>query len=566
MAFISLISWGANTMWPLGFILSALYTAFLFFLARYLEHNLSDTTTRNDSTATSSDGNVQQVNISTTNLDSISTFKKTSGLVSLLYGLGVISLGVTGFFLPVNFLDCTGAASSPEGFQFYWSTNKTDLPPSVRKWASDTTNEWNPDGPSFAYVPSTGVTMFDGTDSDTTTSKLWTLKGPNPAPVKHLEYDYPSPFIPMSASAVCFQPDPMPSASRKGETEDLASWIFCSDGIEFKKEQVDRSNSDAPKAHYDTLLSFYPVNGTLWFKELPSNGMEDGTMVYSLDLETMISTLHSKRVPASKERDCDENAMIRKVALLSLLVSVIPMTALSIILWKTKRVPSMGVLCYICITLVYISIHAAIAPEDLDGEFIAFRWWCTVSGLLCLVVSAHLLLSIDGEISIDSSHAGPLRGSLVASALAFTWGTSMLFFFDDFNNRDTLGWWILWNISTACPLILIGVATNSVSVLWLGGQAFISDAFRLAEMVDSTLFFFLVFSLIGLSIGSLGYFFMWRYQEAIQSWSRAQVQVINGYIVATCHPSTRYQELATTLDEVDSSSLLPQEEPSSEEA
>eukprot|EP00980_Cylindrotheca_fusiformis_P009987 scaffold2212_cov143-Cylindrotheca_fusiformis.AAC.5 len=572
IAFISLIGWGASTIWPLGFILSALYTGFLLFFARYLEQNLSDATGSNNATGGSEEEYIQQDDISATNPDSSRTFKKIPVLVNMLYGLGVISLGVTGFFLPVNLLDCTGTVPSKSvtRYKYSWRTNETELPPSVREWASNQPSLWDKTtfGASFAYVPSTGITMFEGTDFSDSKNKpsLWTLKGgADPTPTEHQKYESPSRFISMSDNAVCFQPDPMPATG--------SFWLFCSDGIEFRQEQLDHhSNPDTPIAHYNDLRSLFPVNGTLWFKELASKPTEYGGMVYSLDPETMVSTLHSKRIPVTpednspKDGDCDGTVVVRKLALLSLLVSVIPMTALSIILWKNKRVPSMGILFYVCISLIYLSIHFAISPEDADGEFFTGRWWFAVSGLLCLVVSAHLLLSIHGEISIDSSHAAPLKATLATSALAFAYGMSMLFFFDEFDNRDTLGRWILWNVFMACPLILIGAATDSVSVLCLGGLVFISDAFRIAAIVDSTLFFFLVFSLIGLSVGTLGYFFVRRYQVAIRSWSRAQVQAINRCVIAKCHPLRTYQELVTTQNEVDSSSLLLQEEPSSEQA
>jgi hypothetical protein len=38
LGFLSLISWGAVTSWPLGFFLSFVYTGFLFSLAAYQDH------------------------------------------------------------------------------------------------------------------------------------------------------------------------------------------------------------------------------------------------------------------------------------------------------------------------------------------------------------------------------------------------------------------------------------------------------------------------------------------------------------------------------------------------
>jgi hypothetical protein len=37
VAFVSLIAWGASTIWYVGFVLSAVYTVILFGLARFID-------------------------------------------------------------------------------------------------------------------------------------------------------------------------------------------------------------------------------------------------------------------------------------------------------------------------------------------------------------------------------------------------------------------------------------------------------------------------------------------------------------------------------------------------
>jgi len=119
--YCTLIWWGTSTKWPLGFTLAAVYAAVLFGLANYFyrkEDNRGDDvvylplqeaiqeeqepsgqpevepTESRSSTAPSQQGESTPE-------------RTTSVLVSLLFGLAVIALGVTGSFLPVNlFADC----------------------------------------------------------------------------------------------------------------------------------------------------------------------------------------------------------------------------------------------------------------------------------------------------------------------------------------------------------------------------------------------------------------------------------------------------------------------------
>jgi membrane protein implicated in regulation of membrane protease activity len=570
IAFISLITWGAATLWPVGFVLSALYTAFLLFLARWKE---THTTTRGSYRNVEDGNNAEEDDTVERQGDYAvlpSSATKFPILVSLLYGLGVLSLGVTGFFLPVNvFPPCTGSSSSFNHPKYTWKTNATALPSSVRKWATNDQKVWadTSSGATFAYVPSTGITIFQGTDFaeiPPQPSRLWTVQGNN-APVEHDEFGFPSPFIPVSEDVVCFQSEPKPANSQQ---KYKGFFLYCSDGVSFRQEQFDESNPASFKEHFAMLNSYNPVNGTLWFKEMARAGGDSGTMVYSLNPETMISTLHSTRIPyesPGNEDDCNPHEVKRRRALLSLLVSVIPMTALSIVLWKMKQVPSMGILSYVNLSLIYITVHFAISPDYTQHDAAPFHRWFAISGMICLLVSAHLLLSIQSSLPsssispfcINTCHEEPLRASLVTSAVAFAWGGSMWFLFNDFDDHDTLGWWILWNVLVSWPLIFVGAATDSVSVLCLGGLGFLADAFRLAALEDSTLFFFLVFSLTGLAVGILGYYFSTRYQPAIQRWSQAQVQVVNRWLLAK-YQQNRYQRDVENGDNVDPDTLLSQ--------
>mmetsp|Transcript_13826 Transcript_13826/g.22233 ORF Transcript_13826/g.22233 Transcript_13826/m.22233 type:complete len:582 (-) Transcript_13826:1975-3720(-) len=561
IAFISLITWGATTAWPVGFALSAVYTAFLLGMARWLEvatqreyNNLEDGT------------NVEAEDIEDENDQSSpsahSPAAKYPSLANLLYGLGILSLGVTGFFLPINIVtSCTGPSTYGHP-RYVWKTDVSALPANVQEWAADDSNVYQDGnvGATFAYLPSSGITIFQGTDfslNPARPERLWTVQGGS-APMEHVEYAYSSPLIVVSDTTVCFQSRP---EQQLHTNRAQLYYIYCTNGIVFQKERSsdNNTNTSPPAGHYGRLGSFYTVDGALWFKEavaIQQRNGDSGTMVYSLNTEVMVPTLHSTRIPydsPDNDNSCDPMQVTSRRALLTLFVCSVPMAVLSIALWTTKQVPSMGITFFVSISLVYISTRLAIEPElgDLDGGP-PFRLWFTLSGLICLTVSAYLLLSIDSS----SRMSEPLRSSLVASAIAFCWGATCLFL-DPVNDHDNLAWWTLWNIFVVWPLILIGAATNSISLLVMGGLGFMADAFRLADLGESTLFFFLVFSLTGLAVGILGYYFTTRYQPVIQRWTQAQVKESNRWLYLKYQRHFYSQDIVLEgSDNVDPSMLL----------
>jgi len=306
----------------------------------------------------------------------------------------------------------------------------------------------------------------------------------------------------------------------------------------------------------------------LWFKETIRYG-EGGTMIWSLDPQTMVSTLHSERSihDSSGGDDCNRDHVIRKQAILALFCSAIPMMILSIALWVSKQISSMGIISYASLSLADFAIQTAINPEHFLEEGPPFRTWFAVSGLICLFISAHLVLSISSSTTsvtqqpllMSKNQKEPLRALLITSAVAFTWGASMLFMFDSYDERDTLGRWILWNLLVFLPLLVLGAATDSQCLLVLGGLGFLADASRLASWGDSTLFFFVVFSLMGLAVGVAGYYFTVHYQLAVQNWSQAKAQLINNWVLHKYHQYGTTQDttnLSAAADSIEGGALL----------
>lgn len=580
IAFLSLITWGANEYWPFGMGLTAIYTLSLLHIATKIDVKQRPTSTEplghaagdeaedgeEEEDHETSHRRIEKV-IMDDDLDlSIASAKRedVSSLVNLLYFLSVISLGVTGFFLVVNLVPSCGdiIGTHPYYPKYNWEPNLETIPSSVQDWATDK-NQAEQGGNSFGYVRSTGITLFHGSSNNAYapgSSKmplstgemyqdiasmpfLWTVSNSNPPELAEGGFSYPGPMVTVTDNAVCF------SAVRVGNVEDSTTSYFgpqrklqamyCSDGVEFHQEtfNVTAADDEGAQAHLATLTAFYPVDGILWFKEL-DYGRVSGTKIYSLDPVTVTSTLHSYKVEDSSSKrtnadtSCDEGHMNRIAAIASLVVSILPMTALTFLLGKKTKVPSMGVSAYLCVSLIYASLHILVSPNE--GEYMpsSFRVWFAISGLACLLLSTYLLLTLHQHDSnaprcVDKSHEKQFRSLLGISAAAFSWGTVVVLLADVFKERETFAVWFCFNLLVCCPLLLVGAAADSTFVLAWGGLGFLADAARLASLIDSVLFFFLVFSLMGLMVGCLGYYFAVQCQPIIQKWAYEQVTIIN---------------------------------------
>lgn len=537
LGFVSLISYGAATQWVVGFLLSGFYTVFLLGLAKWLEpSDASNTVSASGVPATSDDSDDdQEGGRRHPALDSLSRGDDTAPrasplLVSVLYGLAVVSLGVTGFFLPVNLVESCNSASWQS--KYAWKTNMTDLPYEVRSWAKKEIYDQDEKGASFGYVESTGITLFRAIGQSSGQEYLWaTTANGSEQPLQYKKYVYPSPFVTVSADTVCFQTLIVPNQPtlfvRKGMDKRTGYTVYCSDGVTFSQDQNTTLNP-----HQNSLQSFKVFSGDLWFKKAGQQGAS-GTLIYSLDPQSMVETLYSKRLANKNDRGAgtscsDDDEVLRKQALWALLSTAIPMTTLSVALWKTKQISSMGVMTYISLSLVYMAVRVGVAPGSVDNDEAPFAWWFAISGFIWMIVSSHLLLSSSEDVPstptlLINNCKLCLRSGLGASAVGFASGLSW-FIMED---RDTIGSWCLLNLAVVWPLITLGAATDTTFLLVLGGLGFLADAARLAALVESTfLGVFLVLCASGLFVGAIGYQ-LTLYQTRIQSYSMALAKHIN---------------------------------------
>lgn len=129
--YITLIAWGSSTQWPLGFTLCGLYALILFGLANRIyrkegTQTLSFNRPLQEAIREEEDQALDEPLLeesgelpgtTQSQPDEPSQERTISVLVSLLFGLAVIAMAVTGSFLPVNLL----AWSCDDGFGWYVS-------------------------------------------------------------------------------------------------------------------------------------------------------------------------------------------------------------------------------------------------------------------------------------------------------------------------------------------------------------------------------------------------------------------------------------------------------------
>ena len=164
------------------------------------------------------------------------TQKRVSIIVNLLYGLTILSVGVTGFFLPINLVPECNSSSSSSSAKWIWKTNTTKLPnQAIKNWASKSNGEYDNDsdqGATVGYVESTGITLFKGTNYSTPQSSdhLWTV-GDHHKPIEHTDFVYPDPFLTVTSNRVCFQITDYTKYEQGPK-------IYCSDGKTFQAASI----------------------------------------------------------------------------------------------------------------------------------------------------------------------------------------------------------------------------------------------------------------------------------------------------------------------------------------
>jgi len=459
LGFITLISWGASSYWVLGFVLTALYTVLLVVAARYCERQTAGTHREDNDSSNETQ--------TSRNLDS---------RANLLYALAVLSLGVTGFFLPVNLFSDDCYVERYDNDQGYWKTDVDSLPSGVRGWARGRSSA-TPFA-SYMYLESYGVTLFGGVTGDAEMVLIRVQDGGKPQ--QYNQYTYPREFV-LVEDKSCFV------AKQRS--------LLCTDGVNF----------DAITTPFDAISSRLVYEGLYWFQAYPDKG--SGNPIFSLDPVQMNLTSYSTLETDDPPSECPS---WKARAWLALVVSALPILVASIALWK-RGVPSMSMLVYVGLTLVYLSLYSALDPQSYDHSW---NWWCSLSGLAWMVFLCYR------RLVHDESHIW----GIVPAGMAFAYGMTVLLL----DKGDTFLMWLALNLLCFAPLLGMGAAVNSAFLLTLGTLGLLMDAGRFAGFVgvkapDSLYvpIVSMVFALAGMAIGILGIQFRKiqpRIHERVQGW------------------------------------------------
>jgi hypothetical protein len=420
---------------------------------------------------------------------------KTPIAVSLLYGLAVVALGVTGSFLPINLFSCPSPYNHPN--QGRWTTNFISLPNNVWNWAKhDGHSSTDLDAADFLYIPSTGVTLFSGTNhSDGGKETLWEVSSDGTPPKGHPEYQQLFQFLLVTQDTGCFLANkrqaPYPS-------------IACLDAQGFHAS----SSLDSRVIPYTLMAS----EGILWYME--SDDDAEGVKVYSMNPTTMESMLHSSYTPRTSDSTtpthCSEVTASRKKATLGLLLTGAPVTLVSVRLWIAKGIPSMAVTTLVGVSLIYTFLYITVWPEI---PAIGLQLWYSLAGAAWTIILSRLLL-------FSQLRKWPLVWGINSGGPCFFAGT---YFLLGVANSDDLWRWIAVTFLCYAPLIVCGMGTGCMLLVILGAIGLLIDVLRFgiylsSKMPDSWEFLvtFAVLAVGGIGIGALGYWLHKR-QEAIRA-------------------------------------------------
>jgi MFS family permease len=559
IAFISIIAWGASTIWWVGFLISIVYTAILFGLARTVDKKSGwDVVAGAAGAATSTNGNDSNMNVLEENSDegsvehnathnvvvavaadpSVATAPRRRGvlrmlprsttttsseprmpvLANFLYGLFTLALGVTGYFLPMNLFSCYGGSSGPyTPSTGQWSTDISTLPSDVvRDWASST--QPHESHATFAYISSAGgernSTLFQGSDaSGSHPQTLWLAMGREPINFPNIQN--PSQFITTETGWACFAGiDAMPSSNSNQIPMSKGSLVGCSNGTVVRTTDLTQYTFQGP---YDFIID----NTTLWFKDYPpwsGDQSGSGTLIYSIDnYDRMEVQLHSTYTKSKSKQytpveysssyedvatNDDDNKCWTNHSVLAIFVSALPTTLASVLLWLKRKAPSSAITSYIGLSAGSSFLYLAIVGNEY-GVDTFWRWWFSISGALYLAILC------------DLTHCKrriaryPLIWGINVSALAFFIGMIILTGIFEVN----MAWsWIVFNVFALIPLVVVGIGYNQLFLLVLCAVGWLMTTVKIASALAAVAapaanvpIYFVTLAISGLIIAGAGW-------------------------------------------------------------
>eukprot|EP00804_Cyclotella_cryptica_P020130 CCRYP_014900-RA/>CCRYP_014900-RA protein AED:0.22 eAED:0.22 QI:0/-1/0/1/-1/1/1/0/581 len=523
VAFISIIAWGASTIWYVGFIISAVYTAILFALARAVDKKSAwdAVAPTDDEISDDRSTSSQSLHIETgvavpprhkVFSRSIVAERRMPVLANLLYGLFALALGVTGYFLPMNIFSCDlRSGSAPYASDGTWSTDNSALPVDVRTWASSTQPSVSALA-TFIYIlgEEQNSTLFAATDGNHPQT-LWLTMGADP--INFPEVQDPSSFTATGTGWACFAGiNVMASSDYNHQQTPIDSLVGCSDG----KAVMTTINATTYtfQGPYDF---FVDTNHTLWFKDYPpyyGDQIETGTLIYSIDdYNTMDVKLHSTLSTSRNPAADDVDDCWTKQSIVAIFVSAIPITLASVLLWVKRNAPSMAITSYIGLSTGAFLLYLASVGQTYGIENF-WWWWLSISGALYVVILSDL-----SYCERQISH-GPLIWGINFGALAFLLG--MIFLTGIF---ELLGaWpWVAFNALALVPLGIVGLGHNLVFLLVLCALGWLMTTVKIASAISAAIsaaevpIYFIVLAIGGLLIAAAGWSLN-KHQDQIQGF------------------------------------------------
>lgn len=488
-SFVALITWGSVSNWIVGFVFSVLYTVCLLvfgFWLRRRHRNITDQQTEEEIHPNESQ-----------------THGGNTLLTSLLLLLAVIALGVSGSYLPINLSECAPNKeyNGPDDCVLQENSN---VPKSVESWWENKYWDHIWDKPSFAYLPGSETTIFQG--SQRNENGLWKISAGSGAPEPFPNVSYVRSFVVIgNKSAVCFLADIATAPGIDTFKETLA----CTDG-----ETIDTIENKELDYVNDLIYS----DELIWVKGGNNDCYND---LYSIDPANLTDLTHHTQ-PLDNESSeesvykCSEtNLRLMFVGLLFL--SALPAVVTSFLLGFLVKVPSMALSGYASLTWMVFCLVFTIQPT-FEDIYDFFRWW------LPFTSGPWLILLTLGSMTKRLSK-NVLVWGINFSALVYI--VSMFMLLQVFSEGDFWRWAVL-TVLAIIPLIVISLATNKPFLMVLAALGLMVEAGRLAFYIADVadiaagLIVSVVLALSGIALGFLGFLLSKQYskiQTKVDVWT-----------------------------------------------
>jgi len=395
----------------------------------------------------------------------------------------------------------------------------------VREWAKQDI-ESIPSIPSFAYFPTSGVTIFSGIESEINESgsnfwKLWRISANDRIPelLSHSGSSTPSEFVSILENTKCLIAGDTPSEDTINVTQVknyqyIAQVVMCSDDGETFRSTKNVSIVD-PRHIFADLQQM-----KVW---IICNALLDGyyrKAIYSIDPITMIERLeilneYSSFGDGAKNQNCEKSVIVKQRSIRNLFFSALPMILVSMISWKRKEkvIPTMGITFYSGLNSVIISILSLIHP-DLGHSSISI--WLCLSLSSCsafwLLFFMHSVQKVDKET---------YNWSMEFVGLVFF--ISTIFAIGITSGHDEWFRWVTLNIISFIPLVVVGIISELFLVTFLGYTGLILDSIKIANEVSGMTggnvyvpIYISTLVLFGIIIGYLCWFLL-RHQRKLQA-------------------------------------------------